>query len=358
MQVEEIEKRLELWADGKKVGPVRMELHPTDSCNLNCIFCWRKKNYKPNGKELSENKLLQIVREAAELGVKEWIVSGGGEPLVRKETTLKILKEIKMHNMWGLLTTNGTLLTRKDAKFLLNIGWDQVQFSIDGPNKKINDFLRPLNSFDRTIEAVKTLRKVRGSKNSDKPCIGFNTTLNKMNFDKISEMINLAYKCGADLIFFEPIYSGYSKIDLKIPKEKTEDLIKYIKEGQKVAKNLNIDTNIKDFLEVHLTDKTNLRGKILKEVDKLNGFIGAPCFRPWYLMGIKASGFSGCCSTFEAGEFIQGKHLNEVWFGNIFNKLREEIINKKIPDYCSKCSIVVLNENRKLRKEILGNNEY
>jgi MoaA/NifB/PqqE/SkfB family radical SAM enzyme len=255
--------------------------------------------------------------------------------------------------MWGLLTTNGTLLTRRDAELLVKMGWDQVQFSIDGPNKKINDFLRPPNSFDRIIKAVKTLRKVRDSDNSKKPYIGFNTILNKMNFDKIDEMIELAYEVGAELVFFEPIYPGYSEIDLTIPEKGKEKIIKSIKSGKRLAKRLGIDTNAGDFLEVNLADKSNLREKILREVKGLNGFIGAPCLRPWYLMGIKASGFAGCCSTFETGEFIQGKHLEEVWFGKIFSKLREEMINKKIPDYCSKCSVVVLTENRFLRKMLM-----
>jgi MoaA/NifB/PqqE/SkfB family radical SAM enzyme len=353
MELEEIGRRLKLWAEGKKAGPVRMELHPTDSCNLNCIFCWRKKSGKKTKRELSERELLQIVREAAKLGVKEWVVSGGGEPLLRKEVSLKVLKEIKKNNMWGLLTTNGTLLTRRDAEFLVGIGWDQVQFSIDGPNKEVNDFLRPPNSFERIIKAVRILRKTRDSANSKKPYIGFNTILNRLNFEKISEMIELAHGVGAELVFFEPIYPGYSEVDLTIPKEKTKELIKAVKKGERTAKELGIDTNIRKFLEVHLADKTNLKEKILKEANGLKEFAGAPCFRPWYLMGIKASGFAGCCSTFETGEFIQGKHLKEVWFGKTFSKLREEMIKKKIPDYCSKCSIVVLTENRFLREKMM-----
>jgi len=353
MKLQEIANRLELWMNEKKAEPVRMELHPTDACNLKCIFCWRKGNSKPTRKELSERKLLQIVREAAELGVKEWVVSGGGEPLVRKNTTLRVLKEIKKNNMWGLLTTNGTLLTEKDAKFLVKIGWDQVQFSIDGPNKEINDFLRPPHSFERIVRTVKTLRKARDSANSKKPYIGFNTILNKMNFDRTNEMIELASDAGSELVYFEPIYSGYSKIDLRIPKEKMKKLAKSIRKSGKTAKELGIDTNAKEFLEVSLADKSNLREKILNENKNLSGFIGAPCFRPWYLMGIKASGFAGCCSTFETGQFIQGKSLKEVWFGKTFTRLREEVLNKKIPSYCSKCSIVVLMENKTLRKMLI-----
>ncbi|MFH8119392.1 MAG: radical SAM protein [Candidatus Aenigmatarchaeota archaeon] len=350
MELEEIEKRLKSWFNGKKEGPVRMELHLTDKCNLNCIFCWRVKSKISNEKELSKGKLLDIVREAALLGVKEWIVSGGGEPFLRKKECLEVLKEIKKYKMWGLLTTNGTLLTEKDARVLVKIGWDQVQFSLDGPNKEINDYLRPPNSFERVVKAVKTLRKIRDFKNSKKPYIGFNTILNKMNFDRIDEMINLAFDVGAELVFFEPIYPGYCDVDLTVPIKKLKEWRRMVKKCDKLAKKLGVETNVKDFLEVDLTDKTNLKEKILREVEGIEGFIGAPCFRPWYLMGVKASGFAGCCSTFEVGEFVQGKSLKEIWFGKIFNKLREEMLNKKIPKYCSKCSIVVLLENRILRK--------
>ncbi len=354
MELEEIAKRLKIWSDGGKVGPVRIELHPTDSCNLNCIFCWRKGNRKPTKRELSEKRLLKIVKEAAEMDVREWIVSGGGEPLVRKSTTLKILKEIKKFGMWGLLTTNGTLLNESDAKFLIKIGWDQVQFSIDGPNEKINDFLRPPNSFKRITKNVSILRELREKSKSSKPYIGFNTVINKMNYKLIPEMIELAYEVGSDLVFFEPIYPGYSKIDLKIPKKDKRGLKKIVRKGERVAKKLKIDTNIRDFLEIQLMDKTNLRKKFLKEVEKINGFLGASCFRPWYLMGIKASGFSGCCSTFEIGEFIQNKSLKEVWYGKLFNKLRKKMLEKNPPYYCDKCSIVVLMENRTLRKMLMG----
>lgn len=350
MEIQEIADRLKIWMTDGKAGPVRMELHLTDVCNLKCIFCWRKGNTKPTEKKLSERKLLEIVREAADLGVKEWVVSGGGEPLVRKNTALKVLKEIKKNDMWGLLTTNGTLLTEKDAEFLVDIGWDQVQFSIDGPSKKINDFLRPPNSFERTINAVKTLRKVRDSKSSKKPYIGFNTILNKMNFGKVNEMIELASVAGSELVYFEPIYAGYSKIDLKIPKEDMSELANCLKKAKKTAKKLRIDTNAEEFLNFQLVDKSNLKEKMLDESKNMNNFASTPCFRPWYLLGVKASGFVGCCSTFERGEFVQGKTLKEIWFGETFKKLREEMLNKKMPNYCSKCSIVVLLENRKLRK--------
>lgn len=353
MLIEEIAERLKIWKEGGNAGPLRMELHPTDRCNLTCIFCWRAANVSKNFPEMSERRLLKIPKEASELGVKEWVVSGGGEPLLRKETTLKVLKKIKQYNMWGLLTTNGTLLNERDAKFLVEIGWDQVQFSIEGPNKEINNHLRGKGSFESTTKAVKILRKVRDNLKSNKPYIGFNTILNRLNYDKLDAMLRLASDIGSELVYFEPLYPGYTSERLDINREEKK-IKKYVKRASKIAKEVGIETNIKTFYDNWLVDKTNFEKTILKEVERLhNGFFSAPCFRPWYLMGIKASGFAGCCSTFEEGEFINKKSLKEIWFGKMFNKIRKNMIEKQIPHYCSKCSVVVLTENRELRKMLV-----
>jgi len=350
MLLDEIVERLESWEEGKPQGPLRMELHPTDRCNLRCIFCWRAGSGNKNFPEMSERRLLKIPEEAAKLGVKEWIVSGGGEPLVRKEATLKVLRAIKQFNMWGLLTTNGTLLTRKDIEFMIRIGWDQVQFSIDGPTKEINDYLRPPNSFERIIRAVKLFSRLKKKLKSEKPYIGFNTILTRLNYDKLDAMIKLASSVGSQLVYVEPLYPGYTEERLDLNEEERKKLNTHIKRALKVSRKLNVDTNLQTFLETHLVDKTEFRKKVLEEVKNMEGFKAVPCFRPWYLMGVKASGFAGCCSTFEVGEFINKKSLREVWFGKLFNKIRDDMMKKRIPPYCSKCSVVVLMENRELRR--------
>ena len=354
MELEEIVNRLEIWANGGKAGPVRMELHPTDRCNLNCIFCWRAAVKGKVFPEMTEKRLLKIPKEAFKLGVKEWVVSGGGEPLVRKQATIKVLKEIKKYKMWGLLTTNGTLMDEKVSRILVKIGWDQVQVSIDGPNAKINDHLRGVKgAFERATQNVKLLRKIRDKEKSSKPYIGFNTILNSLNYDKLDKMMELAKEVGSQLVYFEPLYPGYTKERLELNKKEEKKLKKYVKKALKKAKELQIDTNIKQFYETRLVEKQNLVENMLKEVEGLDGFIGSPCFRPWYLMGIKASGFAGCCSTFEIGEYINHKSLKDVWYGKLFNKLRNQMKQKKMQPYCAKCSVVVLMENRELRKMLM-----
>lgn len=349
-------RRILKWRSGVKSGPVRIELHPTDVCNLKCRFCWQTNVDAPDtSKELSEEKLLSIVDEAASIDVKEWIISGGGEPLVRKSTTMKILKRIKKRGMWGQLTTNGTLFDYEDIELLVKIGWDQIQFSIDGPNEEIHNYLRRgKDAFERAIKNVKLFSEFKKKFNTTKPYIGFNMVLNAMNYDKIGDMIRLAHSTGSQLVYIEPIYGGYlSEERLELTEEETQKLEIHIREALKLAKQLGVSTNADHFLQKRLVDKTNFENTILNEVSGTkNDLITAPCFQPWYLMGIKGSGLAGCCSTFERGEYIHNKTLREVWFGATFEKIRKEMIEKVVPDYCSKCSVVVVMDNRKLRKKL------
>lgn len=350
-------RRILGWREGVKGGPVRIELHPTDACNLKCRFCWQTTvDVADTSKQLSEKKLLSIIDEAAELDVKEWVISGGGEPFVRRDTTMKILTKIKQHGMWGQLTTNGTLFEEEDIKTLVKIGWDQIQFSIDGPTAEIHNYLRRgKDAFEKATKNVRLLSELKQKSGTGRPYIGFNMVLNVMNYDKIDQMIRLAHNTGSQLVYVEPIYAGYlSKERLALDDEETRELEGHIKKAIKTAKELGVSTNVDHFFQKYLVDKNQFEKTVLGEVDGTkNDLIMAPCFQPWYLMGIKSSGLAGCCSTFETGEYMHDKTLKEVWFGSVFEKIRKDMIEKIIPDYCSKCSVVVVMDNKKLRNELV-----
>lgn len=349
-------ERIAEWSNNNPQPPVRVELHPTDRCNLKCRFCWQSSvDTIDTLHELPDVKLYEIVNEAASIGVKEWIISGGGEPLVRKKTTMDILKLIKKHHMWGQLTTNGVLFNKDDIQTVVDIGWDQIQFSIDSPDEKIHDYLRGLDgTFKKATENARVLSNVKERSGKKSTYLGFNTVLNRLNYKKLPEMIELCYDVGFQLVYFEPIYAGYvSKERLSLNNKEKEEMNTYIIEAIKTAKNLRINTNIQQFMKKQLIDKSNFENTVLRETEQHeNAFLAAPCYQPWYLMGIKGSGLAGCCSTFEIGEKIHNKTLEEVWYGNVFNNIRKCMLSKQLPDYCSKCSVVVVMENKEIRKRL------
>lgn len=363
--MEEKANRIALWAEGKPQPPVRIELHPTNRCNLKCIFCWQSTaKDKDYSVELSDQKLLDIIHEAGKWGVKEWIISGGGEPLVRKNITLKIMELIKKYDMWGQLTTNGVLFNKKSIQHTVSIGWDQIQFSVDAPDAKTHEYLRGIKgTFEKMIKNAQLLSSYKEKNAKSDPYLGFNTVLNRLNYNKVPEMIELCHKVGFQLVYFEPIYPGYLKKErLTLNEEEKEELQKYIKKATKTAKKLKISTNIDNFYKKDLIDKDKFEDTVVREVKQdENPYISLPCYQPWYLMGIKGCRLAGCCSTFEVGENIQNKTLKEVWNGKVFNSIRQDMLSKKLPPYCSKCSVVVVMENKSIReylKKMLKNEGF
>ena len=82
VQPDEIAARIALWPTQGTQGPMTLELYPTLACNLSCRFCDTTERHQPPVNELSKERLLQLVDEAADLGVQRVFILGGGEPLL------------------------------------------------------------------------------------------------------------------------------------------------------------------------------------------------------------------------------------------------------------------------------------
>jgi len=143
-------KRLAMWAHGKKAPPLTLELNITNRCNLRCRMCWLR-FAKPNYEEMKDEELVRIIDEAITLGIKEFRFPGSGEPLMRKKILFELMEKVKEGKGNGLLISNGTLFSEEDVKKLVEMEWDVLTISLDGPSPKINDYIRGVEgSFKRS----------------------------------------------------------------------------------------------------------------------------------------------------------------------------------------------------------------
>ena len=116
-----------------------------------------------------------------------------------------------------------------------------------------------------------------------------------------------------------------------------------------------ISTNIEFYRDDRLIQDINNMDKILKEErTKNNPWLNLPCFEPWYNMIILPNGTVAPCSISGGigGEIIKNKTLKEVWFGEMFIKLRKNLLENNLPDYCKKCCIALHLENRRIKEEL------
>ncbi len=353
-------KRLKKWPKNPQ-GPFKIQFNPTDKCNLKCIFCWQRDTHRVSYEnEISLKRYIELIKEAYEIGVKEVQITGGGEPFCRPRTTLKIMEEIKKNGMRGSLITNGTLLKDEDIQKIIKIEWNEIIFSLDSSKAEIHDFLRAQKgSFQKTL---KTIKKFNES-NKKKPKVCIHLVLCNKNYKDIPNIIQLSNKLGVKNVFIEPIVTVTEIVNigetLKLNKEQLRELSNIAKMAYELCMDYSIENNLKDFINLGLTEKTNKMEEVIKKKNEISNKFDPLCFEPFYNMIIRPNGRVGPCCMFEhSGEYCHQKSLKKIWFGEHFTKVREKLLRGELMGYCSKCNPSQVVDNLKIREKLREENSF
>ena len=339
----------------RKIGPFEIQLNPTNRCNLRCRFCWLRDFDKENlnREEIDTRRYKQIIKECSELKVHTIEITGGGEPLMRKDI-LEMMKWIKKYKMFGRLITNGTLFNEKMINEMVKINWDEIVFSLDAPRKEINDFLRG-DGFEKVVNSIKSFQLKKIKLKKDKPLIHIHMVLCNKNYHLLPEMFEFVYNLNCRNLLVEPIVLLAQKTkagsELLFRKKDKKMLLKYLKKATQIAHEHNFQTNV-DKLEFELIKKTSKMKEIIEKegMEEKNPIISLPCYQPFYRMIIRPWGIVGPCCMFDNdGDDIHNKTLKEIWFGDFFENIRKKMMKRELPDFCSKCNPSQIQENRKIR---------
>lgn len=373
-------KRVLNWFKGKKQPPFKVDIELHRRCNSRCLSCSRRAsldyerlNEISKTLEMPLEKWLSIVDEAAKLGVREWHIAGGGEPMFLPEMTLPVMRRIKSWDMLGIITTNGTLWKDSYIENVVKMGWDRIHFSIDGPNAEVHDFLRNVpGTFDKVMKAIDKFNKLKKKYRTDRPMLNMNMVLSRKNYQLLPEMVKLAKKKRIEFIFVDPLIV-YSEIGAKL-KMRREDIVKFpkfLEEAKALAEKFKINNNfsgLENNLQAELIEKSSRMNEVVKEdverAEKINAskflqtFLTVPCYKPWFHMTIKCDGRTTSCDVpVGGGDSIKNKSLKEVWYGPYFQQLRKKLESHKIPDFCAQCNPSHATQRRKMRLEIIKNLE-
>lgn len=128
----------------------------TNRCSYKCEHCYEWHNL---GKQdtLSDESILNIVKRFQERGIGQ-IQLGGGEPMLRYNTILKILKGSNNSTDFNIVTS-GFQFTYERALELKKNGLTSVTISLDHFEPEIHNSFRGYNeAFNWVIEAVKNAK--------------------------------------------------------------------------------------------------------------------------------------------------------------------------------------------------------
>ncbi len=151
--------------------PMRLNIEPTNYCNLSCSMCPRELN-RPFG-YMDANFFREIIDESIMYGKRLIItLTKDGEPLLHPELPqmIKYAKDKESAHKINFYT-NGILLTEAKSIELIKSGLDTMHISIDAFTKETYKKVKNSEKLDTVEENVKRLIELKKKHHSKTPLI-------------------------------------------------------------------------------------------------------------------------------------------------------------------------------------------
>ncbi|WP_435924767.1 radical SAM protein [Paenibacillus sp. DYY-L-2] len=133
-------------------GPV-VVWNATRACNLSCRHCYADACSSKDPDELSTLEAMEMIDDLADFRVPVLLFSGG-EPLMRRDI-LDLIHYAASRGLRAVLSTNGTLITRRKAGQLKEAGVKYAGISLDGLGSRHDEFRGQSGCFDQALAAIR-----------------------------------------------------------------------------------------------------------------------------------------------------------------------------------------------------------
>ena len=171
-------------------APICLTWELTYGCNLSCVHCLSSSGVR-DPRELSGAQARAFVDELVAMGVF-YVNIGGGEPTLRPDF-VELVEYAVSRRVGVKFSTNGTTMTRSRARRYAEMGYLDIQISLDGASASSNDEVRGEGTFDAALRAMGRLAGA-----------GFgpfkvSVVVTRLNAGELGDMLALAGQFGAEL---------------------------------------------------------------------------------------------------------------------------------------------------------------
>ena len=174
----------------------KVYIEPTVACNLDCITCFRNAWDQPIGR-MTEETFENILNGLKKMDPIPNVYFGGiGEPLFHPKT-VEWIRRVKELGVKVELITNGTILTEKKSRELIDAGLDVLWVSIDGATPESFTDVRMGAELPLILENLRRLFKMRKGGHFPQPEIGVAFVAMKRNINDLPKIIKMGHTFGA-----------------------------------------------------------------------------------------------------------------------------------------------------------------
>src|ERR671918_2612467 len=160
-----------LLATGRERAPHMPEIvqiESTNICNAKCVFCPRDEMHRRQG-VMNFDLFRKIVDECAELEITHVRVHNYGEPFVDR----RLVEKVRYAKQKGIqevgMISNGSLITEKVARGMIEAGLDAINISVDASGKDVFESTRIGLKYDKVIANIERLVRLRAELGKKRP---------------------------------------------------------------------------------------------------------------------------------------------------------------------------------------------
>lgn len=275
--------------------PISANLMVTTKCTTDCVYCYANRNLRP---VLSTPKLLDVITELHSQGTINMTLTGG-DIFAHPDWEI-ILNHVRKLGYKPFLSTK-TPLTFEQVKYLIELGYDEIQFSLDSSDINIlkqlirvsPDYLDNVRNFFSYCDELGLNILIR-------------SVLTKINasIDKVHSLYNmlLEFPCVKEWIMTPAFFSKYKEEGYKSHEVENEDLVKAYEFSKEEGHPFRIGLN-----------KINKKGYQLKQFSSAEEYVrrNQVCMANVTCISILANGDCSVCEMlYDNPDYILG-NVNE-----------------------------------------------
>ncbi|GAK55308.1 radical SAM domain protein [Candidatus Vecturithrix granuli] len=169
--------------------PTHLLIETTTRCNLRCKQCAHViHKYDFADMQLETFYKLRPLFPTAE----QVALYGHGETFLYPHF-FEMLAELKQHDIFVYVTTNGTLITEDVARRLVELQLDRLAFSLDAATPELFNEIRRGADFEKVLSNIRTLNALKKqARRDDKPILSIMYCAMKSNIQELPKLVRLA----------------------------------------------------------------------------------------------------------------------------------------------------------------------
>ena len=322
-------------------GPICLYLEVTNRCNLLCTTCPRTYVELEPPADMSWELFTTIVDQAP--NIQRAVLHGVGEPMLVKNLP-QMVRYLKDRGIYTLFNTNGTLLTERNGRALIDAGLDELRVSLDASNPTSYLAVRGKNYFQRILHNVRRFREIQVRENHELPRVSAWLTGLKETIAELPDFVRVAADIGVKevylqrLVFFEDEGNGLARPDQALFERLDSEESLAIAAAAELATSLG--------LTFSASGAASEPGVSLKRHDDASPW--SLCRRPWSVMYFTANGRAlPCCiapfsqrgyENYTLGDATQTS-LRDIWNGDEYRDFRSALLSDAPPKACASCGL-------------------